>query len=211
MDRDQMLEKYRRTYVRTADQAERFGWTIEHKLTESENFVRLDLKAIRGGESIAIWWEEGRLLEAPVYTFGGVETRLRNHSAMIQQMEKTPNVNRSARRAKARAGTTVQSLEVVKALPWDPDEMDDRELLRACYGKTLIWMNSFTGLPEQDQVWYGYWDYNKKMFVEDPQRGPNWNKINYHIKTSSTGRRAILFVGRQSYRAAGVDALLQVL
>lgn len=208
MDRDKMLDKYRRTYAKTAAPAAEFGWEIGHELNDQTDFIRLEIILTRGGETIKIWWEEGRLLEAPVYSFGGVETKLRNHSAVLQQLAKIPNVNRSARRAQRQSGT-VQAIEIIKALPWDPDELEDRDLKRLCYGKTLVWLNSLTGLPEQDRIWYGRWE--GQRFIDDLKSGPNWNASNYKIKYSSTGRRIIMFVGVSGYRAVGVDALLQVL
>lgn len=203
MDQDRALAKLRRDYAKTAEFATEHGWEISHEIDKERLF--LSISVVRGGESIKIWWVEAKLTEAPVYTYGGIETKLRNHSAVLGQMASRPNVNRVKRRARAASrlgGEPLELIEIVKALPWDPDQMDDIELKRACYGRTLVWLNSITGLPERDAIWY--------PTKTGPKSGPNWNAANYKITRSKAGRRIITFVGMTGYRSVGVDALLQV-
>lgn len=203
MDRERALAKLRRDYSKTAEIAAEHGWIIEHQIDMETLWLRIWVT--RGGEKIDIWWTEAKLTVAPVYTYGGIETKLRNYSAVLGQMASRPNVNRVKRRARAASrlgGSSTALIEIVKALPWDPDTMSDRELKAACYGRTLVWMNSITGLPERDAIWY--------PTKTGPQSGPNWNAANYKVSRSSSGRRIITFVGMTGYRSVGVDALLQV-
>lgn len=203
MNHEQMLAKMRREYSKTASVAEEHGWKIDH-LADSSESPYLLIRVNRGGEQISIWWRDAKLTEAPVYSYAGVETKLRNHSAMLQQMACRPDPVRIKRKAKKAASRTsgVDLLDIIKALPWDPDELDDRELKRACYGRTLVWLNSISGMPEQDMV---------RADPDNPASGPNWNANVYRVTRSRSGRRAISFVGMFGYRSVGTDALLQVM
>lgn len=204
---DKALAHMRRQYSKTATQAQFYGWEVEYELKmnhEGSTEDRLELTIKRGQEIITIWWQGGQLREAPEYKFAGMITKLRNHSAVLQQMELKPDATKAKRRlerAMARTGLELDMVEVIKDLPWDPDELDDRELLKLCYGKTLTWRNSISGNLEIDWI---------KADSANPKAGPNWNARNYKISRSSAGRRVIQFVGHNSYRAVGVDALLRV-
>lgn len=204
--REKALQHMRRQYSKTATAARQHGWEISHQLKHGHEASddRLDVTVKRGQETIRIWWQAGQLLVAPTYEFAGAITKLRNHSAMMQQMALKPDpikAKKRMERAMARTGEKFDLVEVIRDLPWEPDELEDKELLRLCYGKTLTWRNSITGGVEIDVV---------KADLENPKSGPNWNKINYKVRRSSTGRRIVQFVGHSGYRAVGVDALLRV-
>lgn len=204
--REKALAHMRRQYSKTATVAREHGWEISHELKHGyENADdRLDVTVKRGQESIHIWWQAGQLRVAPSYGFAGAVTKLRNHSAMLQQMALKPDpvkAKKRMERASRQTGEKFDLVEVIRDLPWEPDELDDKTLLRLCYGKTLTWRNSITGGVEIDGV---------KADLENPRSGPNWNAINYKVRRSSAGRRIIQFVGHSGYRAVGVDALLRV-
>lgn len=202
--REKALAHMRRQYSKTATMAEEHGWEIAHMLVDIPEQLRLDVIVKRGQERIKIWWEDGQLKESPDYEFAGDTTKLRNHSAMLKQMASKPDpvkAKRRLERVSRRSGEKFDLVEVIRDLPFEPDELDDRTLLSLCYGKTLTWRNSITGGVEIDGV---------KADLENPKSGPNWNKINYKITRSSAGRRVIQFVGHSGYRAVGVDALLRV-
>lgn len=200
------LAHMRRQYSKTATLAAEHGWEVGYDLVlvTGSGEDRLDLVIKRGQETIKIWWQAGQLREAPTYNFAGAITKLRNHSAVMQQMALRPDPIKAKRRLERvtrQSGEKFDLVEVIRDLPWDPDELDDRTLLKLCYGKTLTWRNSITGGVEIDGV---------KADLENPRSGPNWNAINYKVKRSSAGRRIISFVGHGGYRAVGVDALLRV-
>lgn len=204
--REKALAHMRRQYSKTATAARAYGWEISHDLKHGhENGDdRLDVTVTRNGEKIHIWWQRGQLLVAPLYVFAGATTKLRNHSAMLQQMGLKPDpisAKKRMERAMAATGEKFDLVEVIKDLPWDPEELEDKELLRLCYGKTLVWRNSITGGVETDWI---------KADSENPRSGPNWNKVNYKVSRSSAGRRIIKFVGHNGYRAVAFDALLRV-
>lgn len=202
--REKALAHMRRQYSKTAAVAEEHNWEITHMLVNIPEQLRLDVIVRRGQERIKIWWEDGQLKESPDYEFAGDITKLRNHSAMLKQMASKPDplkAKKRLERASRRSGQEYDLVEVIRDLPFEPDELDDGTLLRLCYGKTLTWRNSITGGVEVDGV---------KADLENPKSGPNWNKINYKVTRSSAGRRVIQFVGHSGYRAVGVDALLRV-
>lgn len=204
--REKALAHMRRQYSKTATAAREYGWEISHELKHGHESSddRLDVTVRRGQETIRIWWQHGQLLEAPTYEFAGDITKLRNHSAMLKQMAEKPDpvkAKRRLERVSRRTGDRYDLVEVIRDLPWDPEELDDKTLLKLCYGKTLTWRNSITGGLEIDGV---------KADLENPKSGPNWNAINYKVRRSSAGRRIISFVGHGGYRAVGVDALLRV-
>lgn len=186
------------------------GWSSSDSL--EDNVLRL--KLTRGDEIIEIEWDNGKLLVAPIYTFAGRTTRLRNVSDCIDRIGKAPDFRRAARRARREqrlqpSSSPVQALAAAtgydapenglpagftRSLPWDPDELDDKTLLKLCYCKTLLWRNGITGEVMEDTV----------------LRGVNFDKVKYKVRHSSNGRRIIMFVGFEGFRAVGVDALLQV-
>lgn len=198
--REKALQHMRRQYAKTAAVAEEHGWAIDFVLDKGEYEDRLDVMVGRGSEAIKIWWQAGALKVSPDYTFAGQTTKLRNHSAMLAQMASKPDPKATQRRLR-KAGGQRDIAELIKGLPWDPDVMDDKEILRECYGRTLTWKNSITGQPEVDHVVLGKFG---------PQSGPNWNAANYKISCSTAGRRILRFVGQSGYRAVGLDALLRV-
>lgn len=198
--REKALQHMRRQYSKTAEVAAEHGWVIEYNLDNGTNEDRLDVMACRGSEVIKIWWQAGRLIVSPDYSFAGTTTKLRNHSAMLQQMASKPDPKATQRRLRKSKGQR-DIAELIKGLPWDPEVMDDKEILRECYGRALTWKNSITGEPEIDHVVLGR---------HGPQSGPNWNAANYKIARSSAGRRILKFVGTSGYRAVGLDALLRV-
>lgn len=197
------VQHMRRETSRVLTAAQSAGWSTSaeirprpDELHENGPFtVLVDL--IRSDERIHIEWEDGRLMVAPLYMFAGVETKLRNASAVIQQCGKAPDPKAAIRRQRATrlaGGKTHELVEIARALPWDPDEMSDKELLKACYGKKLVWENKLGGWTEEDMV----------------KEGVNYNAAIYKISRSSKDRRIIMFHGHFAFRAAGVDALLRV-
>jgi hypothetical protein len=205
VDPKQTVDHMRRQSMRVIAQAEDNGWKWQATIKPEPNVLydngpyRVDMEVERNGEKITVWWEEGRLLEAPLYSFAGVPTKLRNVSAMLWQMTQKPDPKATQRRMKKAvrvldgAGAS-RLVEMIRDLPFDPEELDDRQLLRACYGKKLMWENSISGLVEQDVV----------------QIGINFNAKVYHVTHSISGRRSINFHGQYGFRAVGVDALLRV-
>jgi hypothetical protein len=182
------------------------GWDVRTlDSTTSEGVVLVDCTARRGQEVINIWWENKRLLEAPTYKLAGHEVKLRNASACVQQMAKAPNFEKAARKTKARQSNGDGSAELEPApetLPWmyleDPT---DGEILKACYASTIVWINGVTGEAETDVV------------VRSPDAGNrkgNFNKTNYHISVSSSGRKILNFLGVFGYRSVALDTILRV-
>lgn len=190
------------------------GWKFSEMMQDDVLRARLE----RGDEIIEIEWIAGKVLTAPTYVFAGRATNLRNLSDCIRRSSMAPDFRRAANRARREArlqrparpvqrmagpgsdsslATSLPSSETgefTRALPWDPEELDDRTLLKQCYCKTLLWRNSITGEVQEDTV----------------LRGVNFNAQLYKVKYSSTGRRIIMFVGFEGFRAVGVEALLQV-
>lgn len=196
MEHDRMLSLMRRNYSRAADAASEHGWEIEHQIDKGAE-PYLEIIVTRGTERIRIWYRNAKLTEAPVYTFAGIDTKLRNLSAMLQQMAEKPDPNavrRRAQRATQRGASAMQLVEIIRDLPWDPEEMEDRELLKALYGRTIIWENRISGKPEDDNI----------------RTGVNYDKSKYHISYSASGRRIINFHGAFGFRSVGVGALLRV-
>lgn len=199
------IDHMRRQTLRVMNVASITNWTIESSkidpvpdsLASNGPFtVRVDLS--RRDEKIHIEWTDGRLLVAPLYTFAGVETKLRNTSAVLQQCGRQPDPKAAIRRQRAiraAGGKTNDLVEISRALPWDPDEMSDKELLKACYGRKLVWENKTGGWVEEDMV----------------KEGVNFNAMIYKIQYSSVGRRIIMFHGHSAFRAAAVETLLRVI
>jgi hypothetical protein len=191
---------------------EAHGWSV--KTTDNSaaffrgdvGFVRVDCVSIRGQERISIWWENKRLVEAPVYELAGAVNKLRNASACVQQMAKTPDFEKSARKTRAARRRGIEAEEVTadpETLPWEylPEDYTDADILRACYAKTVVWRSTTTGEVETDVV-------VRSMDAE--RRTGNFNSTNYHISRSSTGRMILNFLGVLGYRSVAFDTILRI-
>lgn len=186
------------------------GWLVATKDESNghagtETVITVTCVATRGQEVISIWWENKRLLEAPTYTLAGRVVKLRNASACVQQMAKAPDFEKSARRIKAlkRKGLNTQDVEPdPDSLPWifleDPS---DKDILRSCYAKSIVWRNQTTNEVETDVIVRSSDAFNKKG---------NFNASTYHISTSSTGRRILNFLGVFGFRSVAFDTVLRI-
>jgi len=205
---------------------EAHGWDV--KVTDTTDgqhgteTLRVDCVATRGQEVISIWWEDKKLLEAPTYQLAGREIKLRNASACVQQMSKKPDFEKAARKAKVRRRRGRDDFEDVKAddntLPWKyfqdenhPDYIDpelledlgglDKQILRACYARTIVYRNSLTNEVCTDVV---------LRSSDASLRKGNFNSTNYHISRSSSGREILNFIGVFGFRSVALDSILRV-
>jgi hypothetical protein len=167
--------------------------------------IVVDCVATRGQETVSIWWENKHLVEPPKYVLAGYEVKLRNASACVQQMAKPPNLERAARKTKLRqmAGEETDDLTPDPAsLPWKYlDDPTDKEILRACYARTIVWTNSITERAVTDVV---------VRSINPKLRTGNFNSNNYHITRSSSGRMIINFLGVFGFRSVALDKVLRV-
>lgn len=189
---------------------EEHGWSVKTSDESNghagiETVVVVTCVATRGQETIKIWWENKRLLEAPVYVLAGREVKLRNASACVQQMAKAPDFEKSARRAKALRRKGEEAADVQPdpdSLPWiyleDPT---DQDILRACYAKSIVWRNQITREVETDVIVRSSDALNKKG---------NFNANNYHISISSAGRQILNFLGVFGFRSVAFDSVLRI-
>jgi fructose-specific phosphotransferase system component IIB len=188
---------------------EEHGWTV--KVNENSNghagietVLVVDCVATRGQETISIWWENKRLLEAPKYTLAGNQTKLRNASACVQQMAKRPDFEKAARktRTKKRSGEVSQDIERER-MPWEdlPDGYVDADILRMCYAKTIVYKNGVTGEVLTEVV---------VRSSDASLRKGNFNSRTYHISRSSEGREILNFLGVFGFRSIALDSILRV-
>lgn len=181
------------------------GWSVTTEDEEIDGKLYLHCNAIRGQEEIYIWWVDKNLTEAPTYKLAGHEIKLRNASACVQQMAKPPDYERAARKTKKKQqqGWYVEALEPdPDSLPWHylPDPTD-AEILKACYARTIVWINQITERAETDVI------------VRSPDAGRrlgNFNSENYFISVSSKGRKIINFLGIFGYRAVALETVLRI-
>lgn len=185
---------------------EAHGWEV--KVTEDSNghagtatVEIVTCVATRGQEVISIWWENKRLLEAPKYTLAGREIKLRNASACVQQMAKQPDFERAARKTK-RNTEVVQDIQQER-MPWEdlPDGWDDKDILRMCYAKTIVYKNNITDEVQTEVV---------VRSSDAVLRKGNFNSKCYHISYSSKGRAILNFLGVYGFRSIALDQILRV-
>lgn len=182
------------------------GWQV--KVTEESNgqngiatvFVTTAV-ATRGQEVISIWWENKRLLEPPKYVLAGRELKLRNASACVQQMAKKPDFERAARKTKR--NTEINQEIQQEQMPWEdlPDGWTDRDILRMCYAKTIVYRNTITEEVLTEVV---------VRSSDASLRKGNFNSRCYHITYSSKGRAILNFLGVYGFRSIGLDQILRV-
>jgi hypothetical protein len=136
-------------------------------------------------------------------------------------MSKAPDFEKAARKTRAakRRGTELEEVTAdPNTLPWrylrDPNHplyVDDeslaelggldKQILRACYAKTIIWRNGQTGDVETDVI---------VRSQDAARRTGNFNSITYHISRSSEGREIINFLGVLNFRSVALDAILRI-
>lgn len=183
------------------------GWTTEQ--TYSQDNEKTTVLATRDDESLEIWWYGNKLTESPIYQLMARQVLLRNASHAYRYLTGQPDYGKAARRTKRLQAATaaVQGLDgspdadlpdaladPVGRLPFDKLLAEDRDILKACYTRTLVWKNSITQDLDEDRV----------------IRGANWDKAKYHITHTNEGRRVLNFLGQYGFRSVYVDALLFV-
>lgn len=163
--------------VGTASKAEAFcedakamGWDPELTLDGDKSTVI----ATRGDEQVSISWRKEACLNESTYTFSGRTRKLRNASAVRQQMAKpVPGTDKAAgesapksRRAsgsatkKARSGKTKEpppppfrsTPKPATRLPFDLEKASDEEVLKAVLGKRIVWKNRMSGNFDEARV-----------------------------------------------------------
>lgn len=84
-------------------------------------------------------------------------------------------------------------------LPFDVLESPNREVLLACRGNRVVYLNRITHMAE--------------MVYIPKEKNRNWNKLHpvYYMTTASSGRRIINFIEDSGmFRAIALDTILQV-
>lgn len=200
----------RREAAKLETAGEAHGWSV--KVTEDSNgqdgtvtVETVTCVATRGQETISIWWENKRLLEAPKYVLAGREIKLRNASACVQQMAKKPDFEKAARKARVKQRTSGEVLQDIQQerMPWEdlPDGWTDQDILRMCYAKTIVYKNSITEEVLTEVV---------VRSSDASLRKGNFNTKCYHISYSSAGRQILNFLGVFGFRSIGLDQILRV-
>lgn len=186
---------------------EEHGWNVDVKEESNgrDGIATVQIVtcvATRGQETISIWWENKRLLEAPTYSLAGRVVKLRNASACVQQMAKKPDFEKAARKSKRRDGEVSQDIQRER-MPWEdlPDGFVAADILRLCYAKTIVYKNSITGAVLTDVV---------VRSSDASLRKGNFNSKTYHISVSSTGREILNFLGVFGFRSIALDQILRV-
>ncbi len=160
---------------------------------------RCDVELWRGDERIAVYWINGSLVEAPLYTLAGSTTKLRNVSEIKKQLLKQPDLSRRLRRNRTskvveEAPDNIEKLLGMRLLLPPFEDMEDREVLRELYNHSIVWINRLTQMPDEDAI----------------RRGINYNADLYHMSLSSAGRRIVNFMGVFQFRSVALDTLVQV-
>lgn len=190
--------------------AKAHGWTGKFELSEDGDYARII--AQRRDEKLEITWVNNQLNGPPKYWFAGTEANL--HSAAVAKRHITGDpdmrVAQMRRRRAARAqraaqqnsdnGQEAEVLPITQyELPFDIVESPNKEVLLACRGNRVVYMNRITNVAE--------------MVFIPKEKNRNWNKLHpvYYMSTSSNGRRIINFIEDSGmFRAIALDTILQV-
>lgn len=195
------IEHMRREAAKLERAGAEYGWEV--KVTESAHgpIQVVECVATRGQEIISIWWENKRLLEAPKYVLAGRELKLRNASACVQQMAKKPDFEKAARKSRQNSDS-LQGIQRER-MPWEDlaDGWTDKDILRMCYAKTIVYKNNLTGEVLTEVV---------VRSSDATLRKGNFNSKCYHISYSSEGRAVLNFLGVYGFRSIGLDQILRV-
>lgn len=189
------------------------GWTGKFNVGEDGEWAEVICE--RDGEHLEISWFENKLTGPPKYSFSGVELKLHSTKIATDKLRGKPDleqVTRHRRRA-VRAQQAAQPMSTngtegeaapladVEAdiLPFDPEESSNKDILLACRGATLIYVNRISRLAD--------------MVYVHPLKNRNDNKSQrvYFISVSQAGRKSINFIENSgAFRAVALDSILQV-
>ena len=198
---------------RFAATAKEHGWTGKFNASEDQEWAEVICE--RKGEHIEISWFEDKLTGPPKYSFGGVELKLHSTKVATDKLTGKPDleqVTRHRRRA-VRAQQAAQTMSTTDEgghvavltdvepdiLPFDVEESSNKDILVACRGASIVFVNRISGLADM-------------VFVH-PDKNRNWNKLHpvYYISVSKLGRKSINFIENSgAFRAVALDSILQV-
>lgn len=178
------------------DEADAAGWAVEFE-TEDE-FVRVTAKrecigsdGIRTTQVLDLTWENNRMVDAHHLSgrAGDVAKRLSSVSGAIKILYEGYPKRVSSQRIER--DEPVKRIPKEK-LPFDIEEAYDDEILDACRGKTLVWLNSTSENYESATV-------------------IGKNPAHYKIETGAAGRAILSFVSVEGgFRSVALDNLIQV-
>lgn len=190
--------------------AKEHGWTGSFETDEENDYAKIIAK--RKDEELEIEWVNNQLAAPPKYRFAGTEANL--HSAAVakrtvmgapdmrvaqMRRRRAQRTARTAQQQNSSNGAEVQ-LEVKQfELPFDVIESPNREVLLACRGNRVVYLNRITHMAE--------------MVFIPKEKNRNWNKLHpvYYMTTASSGRRIINFIEDSGmFRAIALDTILQV-
>lgn len=183
-----------------------FGWTGGWE--QEEDVLKATMK--RGdSEIITIWWPDSQWWPDVYYKYGGNEQKCRNISAAAKIASEKPDPERMRRTVTSRRGigengiaaafasgdsnageNLIESLRTT--LPFDrestPDEI--KAVLKGKVNPTIIWINRFSGLIEQDYI-------------------KTWSR-HLRVTMNRDGKAIIHFVGANCFHAVYVDSVIGV-
>ena len=187
-----------------AGQAEANGWIVT--VTDAGD-DRFDVRCVRGDEIIEIFWVANSLTETPKYTLAGRTTSLHNAAGATRQLSMKPDLNKVYKKSRRVTPTKVQveagettdggAIPVVRhELPFDIWESSDREILRACRGSRIVWLNKTIGTAEVAHI---------------PKQSNLDLKNTFFIAESSAGKPYLSFMDELGrFRAVHLENILQV-
>jgi len=184
-------------------EAEANGWTVTITTSDGD---RCDVRCTRGDEIIEIFWVANSLTETPKYTLAGRTTSLHNAAGATRQLSKKPDLNkvykksrRATQKIKVEAGETTdgESIPIVRhELPFDIWESSDKDILRACRGSRVVWLNSMLGVAEV-------------AFI--PKQSNMDLTHTFYVAESSSGKPYMSFMDEHGrFRAVHLESILQV-
>jgi hypothetical protein len=137
---------------RFANSAEALGdWTVERRKDQEGNRTVI---ATRGDEVFTFTWQpnpggRGSLKFAGgVHSIGEHSEEYANVKGALRLMAEPAGVVRIEHKAPRRSAPGEPTRRRVVRIPFDPATSEDKEILAACAGKRVTWLNTFSGMEE---------------------------------------------------------------
>ncbi len=174
------------------------GWTGSLEINHDDDYAKLSVT--RDNERLEIEWLSNQLMAPPKYSYNGMESRLHCASVARRTVERSPEIARRQesqvkRRSSAKRSSSLPSpTSSALALPFRIGETPDREILRICRDRTVVWKGQYSETEEMAHI--------PKLKNTDLENV-------YYIGESSAGRPYLSFIDHHGcFRAVAFDSML---
>lgn len=176
------------------------GWQGEREFDYENDFALV--KVHRDHEILEIEWLDNQLTGPPKYSYNGITVRLHCAATARKNIERSPEIARrqesQVKRRAPRLKSSFSSSQTssIPMLPFTIGETPDREILRVCRNKTLVWWSDLMQAEQQAHI--------------PKTKNVDLHNV-YYIGETSVGKEYLSFCDENgSFRAVSFSAMLRL-